>query len=145
MAATKVPCTLSKPGTMRGTPKKLTAGTPIASFAISDDPNAPGTGNYLVNGTNAAGEVVDVSTLATIAIVDDASGNAASTVTGANTFSEQGKKAGTSVATITMTFTAGSPGPFSGDVQFNVSPGGVTGFTVTPILPPTPAPTPVTP
>jgi hypothetical protein len=122
--------------------KKATAGDPIASFALSNDPNKPGDNNYVVNGTNARGEVVDVSAIATIAITDDPNGGSTSSVTGPNTFSEQGNVAGPATSTITMTFASGTPAPIPGDVLWTVSQGGVTGFTVTPALPPPPPPPP---
>jgi hypothetical protein len=140
----KVPCTFAPKSMKAGAAplKKATAGDPIATIALTNDPNKPGDNNYLVNGTNARGEVVDISAVATIAITDDPNGGSTSTVSGPNTFQEQGVAAGSSTSTITLTFTSGTPAPISGDVLWKVAQGGVTGFTVTPVLPVPPPPPP---
>lgn len=106
------------------------AGDPVGTFTITDDPNKPG--NFVVHATNLAGDILDVSAVATIGVTADASGNATFQTTGAVSFAAQGVKQGQATATITLTWTDGSVGPFTGDVLFNVNPGGPTGLVVTP-------------
>jgi hypothetical protein len=108
------------------------AGATVAAFVLTDDPGKPG--NYIVMATDAAGDQIDPSAVATIGVVAADPTTLTATVTGPNKFSVQGLKAtpaGTpSVATITMTWTDGSVGPFSGDVSFTVTAGGPTGIVV---------------
>ena len=121
--------------TKTGAAKKYKAGDPApAHFVITDDPGLPGT--YKVMGTNAAGDLLDISAVSTIAATDDASGCTQSTVVGTSNFTVQGKKATPpdtpALVTIVATWTDGSIGPFTGTASFTVTPGGVTGFTVVP-------------
>lgn len=109
--------------------KKFRAGDQVGSFTITDDPNTPN--GYKVMATNLAGDILDVSDVASIVVTAD-NGNASFSVQGPTTFTAQGLAQGDCTATITLTWTDGSVGPFSGDVLFHVQPGGPTGLIVTP-------------
>jgi hypothetical protein len=109
--------------------KKVGVGAaPVASLTITDDPGKPG--NYIVNCVNAAGDVIDASTIATITVTAADPTTNTPLVTGPNKFSLQGLKSGPATDTIVMTANDGSFGPFTGDVAITITPGGPTGFTV---------------
>lgn len=111
--------------------REVKAGEPVGDFTVTNDPNTPN--GYICYATNAAGDVLDVSTTATIVTVDDGSGVATSAVTGPVNFTVQGNKQGMAVVTITMKANDGSFGPFVGECNFTINPGGPTGFTVQPV------------
>jgi hypothetical protein len=111
-------------------PKKFAKGATLASFTITDVPGSPG--NYLVNGTNAAGDLIDISAVATTAETSSDTTVATVASTGAATFAVQGIKVGTVTVTVTANWNDGSIGPFTAPVTFTVTAGGVTGLVVTP-------------
>lgn len=113
--------------------RKFKAGdviNPNNPFAITDDPNNPGHWKVLL--TNAAGELIDGSAIATFAGVADASGNLTETDEPPMGFATQGNHAGPATVSGTVTANDGSFGPFTGDIAFDVQPGGPTGFVVMP-------------
>jgi len=103
---------------------------PDNPFTITDDPNNPG--NWLILLTNAAGELIDGSAIATSSVTADSSGTLSASSTGPMTFSTQGVKAGAGSVAVTVNANDGSFGPFNGDVAYNVVAGGPTGFVVQP-------------
>lgn len=114
-------------------PRKWKAGdviNPSNPFAVTDDPNNPG--HYKVWLTNAAGDLIDGNDKATFHGDSSDPATLTSTDEPPMGFAVQGVKQGSANVSGTVTLNDGSAGPFQGDVAFNVSPGGPTGFTVTP-------------
>jgi len=107
-------------------------GDTLVSFTIVDDPGKPG--SYIVMGVDAAGDLLDISGVATITATDDGSGNVTTTVTGPVNFAVQGNKitpAG-SPATVSLvaTWNDNSVGPFPATCSFTVTAGAAAGLAV---------------
>lgn len=119
-----------------GAPKKM------AAPALSGSPRkaaAPGdfglvVGNdagtlVTVNGTDAAGDIVDISTVATLAVTSSDESVATVTVSGMQ-YTIKTLKAGSVSFHSTATWNDGSAGPFSVDDPCEVATGPVTGLIV---------------
>jgi hypothetical protein len=115
--------------------KKATAGAPVVDFQINDNENSTCT----VWATNAAGDQIDISAVATLAVTSSDTTVIAVDPPAGMTFQMHALKLstpGTPVnLTIVATVTDGSSGPFTVTLPCDVGPGGATGLVVIPGTP----------
>jgi hypothetical protein len=92
-------------------PKAIPAAKPgaVVNYQITDADN----GSFTVNGVNAAGDVIDISSLATMTVTSDTP--AVCTVAAPVGMGDQiqGLSVGTANLTIVVTFTSGTPAPLT--------------------------------
>lgn len=108
------------------------AGTVITVFNLVDN----GSGSYTVMGVDAAGNQVDISSVATLAAVSDTPAVIAAGVTSGMTFSVTAGTPPPAIGasakiTLTATWNDGSVGPFSTTVTGTIQAGNVVGIVVT--------------
>ncbi len=90
-----------------------------------------------VNGVDAAGDLIDISAVATLAVTPDDPTIATASVSGM-TYTIALLKAGSVTFTVVATWTDGSTGPFTVGDPCTVAPGGAVGLKVTHGTPTTP-------
>lgn len=88
-----------------------------------------------VNGVDAAGNAIDISGVATIAVSTDTPGTCTADTVVGTTFQIHGLAPGTANITCTGTWTDGSVGPFIFILPVTVSVDAVVGIVVTPGTP----------
>ncbi len=111
--------------------KKAVKGDPIVGFQILDTQDDLIT----INGTNAAGDVLDISGVATLTASSSDPTLASVDTPSGMTVTMHALKVGSVTLTFVATWNDGSVGPFTVDFPISITTGGPTGLIVTPGTP----------